>query len=196
MIPYFLYRIPGLEINEEALAYFERKLFDGQHIIRLPHPALFRQLNALMFQPPERCEIIERAGFPSVSYKDINSWLREDNGMDPVKGFCATGVRAADSPLRRMHFIKNGPINWSDGMFYPVYDWNKDRLIDTIARSGLKLPREYKLFGKSFDGLDLRFLYPLKKHCPRDYQKVLDWFPLAELELFRYECSLSNEDDE
>jgi hypothetical protein len=45
------------------------------------------------------------------------------------------------------------------------------------------------MFGRSFDGLDLRFLVPLKKHRPKDYAKVLEWFPLADLEVFRWERS-------
>jgi hypothetical protein len=28
---------------------------------------------------------------------------------------------------------------------------------------------------------------PLKKHFPRDYQRVLEWFPLAEAEVMRFE---------
>ena len=30
-------------------------------------------------------------------------------------------------------------------------------------------------------------LIPIKQHFPRDYQKILEWFPLADLELFRLE---------
>lgn len=189
VIPYYLYSVPGLEFIEASLAYYERELFGGEHIVRLPHPAMFRWLNNFVFQPPERCEIIERIGFPEIDYKDINAWLAEDQGYDPEVIFTATGVRAADSPFRRMHFVTRGAINWNSRLFYPVYDWNKDRLIDAIAQSGVKLPIDYQLFGRSFDGLDLRFLYPIKKHLPRDYAKIIEWFPLAELEIFRYECA-------
>lgn len=182
--PYYLYRVPGLELIEEALTYFEAKL--GTHIHRLPHPALYRQLNNFVFQPPERCRVIEDARLPDFDYADVNRIMREDLGLG-ADAYCATGVRAADSPQRRMHFLKHGPVVHSKKLFYPVWDWSKGDVIDAIAASGLKLPKEYRLFGKSFDGLDLRFLLPLKQHAPRDYARVLEWFPLAELEIFRWE---------
>lgn len=48
-----------------------------------------------------------------------------------------------------------------------------------------QLPVDYKLFGRTFDGIDYRFLKPIKENFPRDYEKIITWFPLAELELFR-----------
>jgi hypothetical protein len=30
---------------------------------------------------------------------------------------------------------------------------------------------------------------PLKERYPRDYQRVLEWFPLAEAEILRYEIN-------
>lgn len=182
--PYFLYLVPGLEFVEESLAYWEGKL--GTRIHRLPHPSLYRWLNNFVFQPPERCRIIEEARLPEFDYDDLNRLLREDLGMGPL-AYCASGVRAADSPMRRTHFVRRGPVIESRKYFYPVWDWTKDRLISAISSAGLKLGREYRWFGRSFDGLDLRFLLPLKKHAPRDYARVLEWFPLADLEVFRYE---------
>jgi hypothetical protein len=43
---------------------------------------------------------------------------------------------------------------------------------------------EYEWFGRSFDGIDWRFLAPIKQHAPDDYARILDWFPLADLEVF------------
>lgn len=182
--PYYLYLIPGLEFIDEALAYWQKVM--GQKIHQLPHPSLYRQLNAFVFQPPERCAIIEKANLPDFDYEDVNRIVREDVGLD-AKAYCATGVRAADSPMRRMHFVKRGPVMHSRKLFYPVWDWTKDDVITAISSAGVKLPKEYKWFGRSFDGLDLRFLLPLKRHAPRDYARVLEWFPLADLEVFRYE---------
>jgi len=60
-------------------------------------------------------------------------------------------------------------------------------LLSEIERSGIKLSVDYKIFGRSFDGLDYRFLAPIKKHFPRDWQRLCQWFPLAEAEIYRYE---------
>lgn len=57
--------------------------------------------------------------------------------------------------------------------------------MDAISAEGIGLPPDYEWFGRSFDGLDHRFLAPLSEHAPADYQRVLRWFPLADLELAR-----------
>ena len=184
--PYYLYLVPGLEFVEESLAYYEQ--FFGEKITRLPHPSLHRMLNNLAFQPPERCAVIEQAGLPEFDYTDSCRAIIEDKGLQ--KGLLAAdGVRAADSPMRRIAIKTHGPISAKQGKYHCVWDWKKQDLIDCFRKHGVKLPVDYKLFGRSFDGLDLRFLLPLKKHRPADYRKVLEWFPLAELEIFRWESS-------
>lgn len=186
VVPYYLYLVPGLEFVEQSLEYYEGVF--GRRIVRLPHPSLYRMLSGLVFQPPERCEIIEHAALGRFTYHDINTVLIEELGLPPATHI-ASGVRAVDSPIRWAHFQRRGAINENTRQFYPVYDWRKARLIDAIKCSGIKLPVDYKLFGRSFDGIDLRFLYPIRQHFPRDYQRILDWFPLADMELARYEFS-------
>lgn len=186
LVPVYLYYIPGLSFVEEALDYYERNLFGGRHIVRMPHPSLYRWLNNFVFQPPDRIEVIRAANLPTFDYADIHQLVRQSEGL-PDGTLFASGVRAADSPIRRLSLNQHGPIRRSRGEFFPVWDWNKDRLVSEIAKSGLRLPEDYKLFGRSFDGIDARFLIPLKKHRPADYQRVLEWFPLAELEVFRIE---------
>ena len=182
--PYYLYIVPGLEFVEESLDYYER--FFGVRIARLPHPSLHRMLNNLVFQPPERCAVIEQAELPDFEYIDIRNALVTDNGLQEGM-LVADGVRAADSPMRRIAIKTHGTISVRQGKYHPIWDWLKQDLIDCFRKHGVKLPIDYKLFGRSFDGIDLRFLLPLKKHRPADYKKVLDWFPLAELEVFRWE---------
>lgn len=184
--PYYLYLVPGLEFVEESLAYYEQ--YFGVKIARLPHPSLHRWLNNYTFQPPERCLVIDQAGLPNHEYSHIRQAvcnmreLKEDM-------LVADGVRAADSPMRRIAINTHGPITWSQGKYHPVWDWKKADLIDCFKRNNVRLPIDYKLFGRTFDGLDLRFILPLKKHRPADYKRVIEWFPMAELEVFRWECA-------
>lgn len=189
VVPYYLYLVPGLEFVEESLAYYER--FFGCRIHRLPHPSLHRWLNALMYQAPENIAVIEQAGLPEFDYADIQRAMvqavRPDLQNDML---VADGVRAADSPMRRIAISKNGPISFERARYHPVWDMLKADLIDMFRAHNVKLPVDYKIFGRSFDGLDLRFLMPIKKHFPRDYQKILEWFPLADIEIARYEFSI------
>ncbi len=182
----YMYPIPGLEFVEESLDYYERSLFGGQRIIRLPHPSLVRKLNGLVFQPPERCRAIEDSELPEYDQEDLNAAAISQLGWSDDDTMTAMGVRAADSPQRYMHF-KRGGVNVAGRRFYPIFDWRKAELVDAISRSGVKLPVDYELFGRTFDGIDLRFLLPLRTHRPADYRRVLEWFPLAELEVYRCE---------
>lgn len=183
--PVYMYSIPDLEFVEQSLRYFER-VFDSR-ILRLPHPSLYRQLNALVFQPPEHCAVIEQANLLEYDYADAFVAAKHVFGL-PQQTLCAVGVRAVDSPQRWTAIKRHGPLNQGKRTFYPVFDWRKDQLISTIKASGVKLPIDYKWFGRTFDGLDYRFMAPLRENAPRDFERVKQWFPLVDLEMFKMEC--------
>lgn len=184
IIPFYMYLVPGLEFVERSLSYYER--YFGTHIHRLPSPSLYRMLANLTFQAPERASLIEAARLPQFSYDDVSRILSEDAGSTDTL-WTATGVRAADSPNRRTSIRQYGPINWNRRYFYPVWDMLKDELIAQIASSGVGLPIDYEWFGRSFDGIDYRFMSVLRDVAPDDYRRIVEWFPLCELELVRYE---------
>lgn len=183
IIPYYLFICPGLEFVEDLLAYYERVM--GRKIWRMPHPSLYQHLNELLFQTPERVAVLEAANLPSFDYNDVVSMIAEAEGID--RPMVATGVRAADSPMRRTSLATHGAISRNTRRYFPIWDWPKQRLLQEITASGIKLPVDYLWFNRSFDGLDYRFLAPLKEHAPRDYAKVCEWYPMAPLELWRYE---------
>jgi hypothetical protein len=107
--------------------------------------------------------------------------------------YVATGIRAADSPNRRAAINTYGPINEKRKTFYPVWDLNKDGVIKMLQDAKIKLPVDYELFGRTLDGLDYRFIKPIKDNLPDDYQVLKEWFPLLDLAIVRYE--LSHEQD-
>lgn len=185
---FYRYYIPDLDFVEESLRYFEK--FFGQKIVRVPHPSLFRWLDHFTFQPPERLAVLERLALGAYDYDAQRKDLCLDQNL-PADTFLANGTRAADNLARRTHLKVNGPINWRLRTFYPVWDWTKDGLIAELQSAGVKLPVDYWIWGRSFDGLHFPFLAPLKKYFPRDYERVLEWMPLAELELKRYEFARS-----
>lgn len=184
IVPFYMWPVPGLEFIEESLAYFEE--FFGTHIIRVPHPSFYRMLNNLVWQPPERIRIIEAARLPDFDYDMLNELMIKQLDL-PESTFVCAGVRAADSPNRRSAINQYGPINWKRKYFYPVWDMYKHELVDLLEQHKVKLPFDYQIFGRSFDGIDYRFLKPLKIHRPADYGRIVEWFPLAELEIMRYE---------
>lgn len=187
IIPYYLYVVPELSFVEKSLAYYED--FFGCHIYRLPHPSMFRLFSSYVFQPPYRAHtIIEEVYMDQADYNEIviGDMIRY-GGELPDNAYIGTGVRMADSPYRRIAVKSHGAINHNAKKFFPVFDWLKADVIRAIDEAGIKLPVDYHLFGRTFDGLDYRFLKPIQEHYPEDYQKILRYFPFAELEIGRRE---------
>lgn len=185
VIPVYMYLVPDLDFVEESLTYYERTLFGGRSIIRMPHPSLYRWLSGGVYQPPHNIPVLEAARLPNFEYKDVHNIIRGEH--DCGAALCATGVRAADSPMRHVSIMQHGPILKSKGEYFPVWDWKKADIVREFTKHNIRLSREYEIFGRSFDGLDARFLIPMKKHFPSDFAKVLEWFPLAEADIFRAE---------
>lgn len=184
VVPYYCYFVPHLEFVEDSLRYYED--FFGCHIYRLPHRSFFRFLRYGIYQPPHRLHILEKDAIDDNAYNDeiIGDIVRTCARL-PDNAYAAVGVRMADSPYRRIGIQTHGAINHNAKRFYPVYDWKKEDLIKAFDESGVKLPVDYRMFGRTFDGLDYRFLKPLREWYPEDYQRVLDWYPFADLEIAR-----------
>lgn len=188
VIPYYCYLVPGLEFVEDSLKYYED--FFGCHIYRLPHRSLIRWLRNSVFITPRAVEAVTKSeDLPFIEdYDDdtIGDIIRYNADL-PEAAYVGTGVRMADSPSRRIAIKTHGAINHNAKRFYPVYDWKKEDLLRAFDDSGVKLPIDYRLFGRTFDGLDYRFLRPIKDNFPRDYEKILEWFPFCALEIGRRE---------
>jgi len=184
IVPFYMYNVPDLEFVEMGLQYYEK--FFGQRIKRYPNPSLHRQLRAFMFQAPQNLAILEHANLPNFDYADLETRIKADLKLSP-ETWTLSGVRAADSLARRTSILRFGPFIKSKKKCLPIWDWKNDMLSCALRGAGVKLTIDYKLFGRSFDGVDARFLGPIKKHFPRDFEKILEWFPLADLELFRQE---------
>ena len=85
--------------------------------------------------------------------------------MDP-DCLVATGVGAEDGPIRMMALRKYGPITLSKKKWHPIWDWSKTEVVDAIAKAGLKLSGEYAWMKRSFDGIHVGYLVPIKKNAP------------------------------
>lgn len=184
IIPVYHYLHPDLNFINKSLAYYEGIM--GRHIIRVPNSKLYESLNAGTLQTKKSWAFIKKMKLPNFDNDDVNGYIRDDLGLDE-NIMTAIGVRQSDSLNRWRSINKYGAINEKRKTFYPVYDWNIERLKNEIRESGIKLPVDYKIWGKSFDGLDYRFIKPLKDHFPDDYEKLKEFFPLLDIEIKRYE---------
>jgi len=99
---------------------------------------MFRMLNNLTFQAPENCAVVEAADFDEPDYDRVIEMLRKELGLGR-DAYTDQGVRAADSPNRRASIVRYGAINQKRRTFFPIWDWNKERLIAEIRAAGVKL---------------------------------------------------------
>lgn len=186
IIPVYLYIVPGLEFVEQSLTYYED--FFGTHIYRMPQPALYRWLNNYFFQPPERIAKIQELELIEFERDDVFDMVKAKEALPFRSVYTGLGVRAVDSLNRWASIKTHGPVNQNRCNFFPIYDWRKERLLEELVRAGVRLPVDYHIFGRTFDGTDWRFLKPLKETYPRDYARIVEFFPLVEMELLRYEA--------
>lgn len=187
IVPYFLYLVPGLRFQEMALEYYEQ--FFGQHIIRLPYPGFYWRLTHFCWQPPETVATIKALDLPNYTYATVDELVAIEFELD--EPFCAVGIRMKDNLQRRRLVKQMGVVGIGPSAnrrwFYPIWDWDVNQVGEIIKAHGVKLPPEYHLFGRTVMALHYRRLVKIRDHYPDDYATILEWFPLVDLEIFRYE---------
>ena len=184
VVPVYFWSVPRLPLIEENVKQIE-KVF-GVKIHQEPHPRFFRMLDEMTLQPPERIATIMKAGMEKPDYDDLWPMIKEDLGLPPDAWVC-DGVRACDSIQRRASLTRNGVMKRTTHKASVIADWTKSEVMDALERRGIGLPPDYELFGRSFDGLDERFMRPLRENRPEDYEAVKQWFPFVEADILRHD---------
>ena len=191
---YYYYLAPDIPFVERSLDYYER-VFDTQ-ILRLPSPAFLNGVNSFYLQTPNEMEYIRgdfgKDGLDLWYDGDLQKCniiladlAREHFGL-PQDCLVAVGNRADDNLQRGGVIRKHGPIIRKQRKFYPIYDFSIKDTMGIIRKHGIKLPIDYKIWGRSFDGLDFRFVNPLKKHLPQSYKHLKEWWPMLDANCARY----------
>ncbi len=184
IIPYYGYMIPGgLSYERESLDYYED--FFGTKIHRFPHPIFWKNVNDLVFQPPERVSTIRTIDFPDYDYSTLVDVVASIHGLD--KPYVAFGYRAADSPRRRLLVLREGPLGSNLRYFWPIWDWTIDMIEKRLKGAGVQLALDYELWGRTLTAIDYQYAAPIRDNLPDDWEKVKFWYPLIEAEVFRHE---------
>lgn len=184
VVPVYFWMVPNLKFVNDMLDDYED--FFGVEIHRYPTPAFYRMLKGAVFQSPERLKVLDAiGGIPTPDYPALWKEVFDELGLDDDT-WKADGVRAADSIVRRSDFTQHGVMKHASRKVSPVADFLKAEVINIIKRHGVKLPIDYEIFGRTFDGVDNRFTKPLKEHIPEDFETLKTWFPLIEADHIRW----------
>jgi hypothetical protein len=183
IIPFYGYLVPGLRFVDESIAYYED--FFKTKIYQYPSPNFYRMLKSGTMMPLWNTRFMREIDIDTNwNYEDLADIICEDRGLDEDT-FVATGIRAIDNMTRLAAMKRSGPITWNLLKFHPIWDWNKNMLMTRIHRAEVNLPADYLAFGRSYDGLDRRFLGPIKSLWPDDYKRIREYFPLVDAVLWR-----------
>jgi len=185
VIPFFLYIVPGLSFVDEMLVYYERRLF-RRPIRRAPHPAFLRWVSHHLYADPVQAAVVDACRWPRLDMRGVENLVRKSEGL-PMDALVATGIRGDDSPVRRLSLQRYGPVTLSKRKWHPIWEWSKRETVDYIERARLGLSREYGWMPRSFASIHASSIFPIKRYAPKDYAKILEWFPLIEAQLWRYE---------
>jgi hypothetical protein len=188
VIPYTLYTVPHLSFEDEALHYYQ--VLFGQKIYNLPHPYFYSMLLYAEWQPPDQARTLFNMHLTEYDFADLEDLIALENNLDAANYFSAVGYRASDSLGRRSFIDLQGPLGFARRRFYfAIWDWSTAQVMDIIRRYDVRLPRHYRIWGNTGTGRPFEYLglKALQKQSPEDYERVKKWFPLIDLELFRYE---------
>jgi predicted phosphoadenosine phosphosulfate sulfurtransferase len=180
----YLDRFPDiLDFVQHSLEYYED--YFGQPIHRMWHPDLLAYLRNGIYQPAAMSEAITRLNILPVSYDDV--WQLVRDGAKLPDAFTAIGETTSDNNMRRIAIKTHGAINYTKRTFFPIFDYKKEQILQTLRDAKIKLPPDYRLYRNTLDGIDARYMIPLKEHYPEDYERVIKCFPLIEADIFRME---------
>jgi hypothetical protein len=189
IVAYWLYPHPHLAWQRRQLRYYRERL--GIPIHAVAARSLWQHLSDVLYQPPQHLPTLlaHHEVMGPTEYEALYWMIAQNADIGHLNPWIAHGVRAADSPVRRISITQHGPYNLALRTFYPIWDERKAdllvRLRDLRDNMGVKLPVDYRLWGRTFDGQDYRFIQPLAEAFPDDYDRLREMFPLMDTEFIR-----------
>ena len=182
-IPIYFYIVPKLEFVENNIKLYEDHF--GLKIARMPHPILYDYINHQDWQPYHRCVTMGAFDLGKISFTMMNEMYLKANNITEVEYDCNC-MKMADSLNRRLVLSKSPDVDKDKKIIHLTkYLTDKD-IFEYIKTNGIPLTDDYKIFGRSWDGLSYHFLYGVKKFYPKDYELIKSYFPLIDAEIFRY----------
>jgi 3'-phosphoadenosine 5'-phosphosulfate sulfotransferase (PAPS reductase)/FAD synthetase len=187
-LPFYFYHIPELEFVNEQIKFYEN-YFDKK-IIQMPHPMLYDNLRHQDFMPKNMADDVSSYHLPKMEFETLMKYYMIEMGIN-TDYYDVVGMRASESFNRRKFFEKLGKgYSEKKKKIYPIYNWNKKQVLDFLKENQCPLSNDYPIWNRSFDGLKYQFLFGVKENYPQDFEKIKEYFPLIEADLYRYEFNL------
>lgn len=188
--PVYFYIVPGMTFIEENLAIYEK--YYNLKIVRLPHPMLQDFINLCLYQPLHKAKFMTMFYNKDDSYckfSGIMNWYFKEENID-IQYDCNC-MKMADSLNRRL-LLRNKPdIDTERKVIYLGKYLKTSEIWHYLKEQKIPITNDYDIFGRSADNLlNYQYLIGVKKYYPDDYKKIIEYFPLADVEIKRYNAYL------
>ena len=186
MRPYFneilcvyMYTVPELEHINKYIRYAEQKY--NVKFVQVPHFVLYSYIKCGYMGIKKN----EKTKYQNLA--NITDSIRLKYGID----WAFFGFKQSDSLNRRLMLrtYEDNAINYETKKCYPLSEWKNKDVLKYIETKQLINPIHYGGTSQSSGAAinDINFLLYIKKHYPNDYKKVISYFPLSELTVYKYE---------
>lgn len=187
LAPYFKVRPVYYSMLPELLSFESDSLHYYENVFRAEITVFWNPLIKDLFlrwglQPEHR-----RGYLDSLQWRVGNKDAETRRVLNDESIYIAQGVTRYDNLNRAVAMKRTGSLNQQRKVFYPIFDYTRTRIIETIKQHDVKLPYDYRMFGRSFDGLDYQYISAIKREFPADYEIIRFWFPMIESEIKRFE---------
>jgi hypothetical protein len=138
----------------------------------------------LVYQPPGAEPDVDAMELEPYTKADICDDIRAQYNIP--QAWCAMALSAYDAIERKAKIQDHAGRNDVGRTFNPCFDWKKKDIVETVRAAGLKLPKDYLMAARTFNGVPCyRNLVRLEEVCLEDWQRVKLCFPMIEAELAR-----------
>lgn len=176
---FFWFTVPDLDVCNKQIEFAQERW--GIEVIQIPHWDMVKCMKNGLW-----CDITPGADkIPELDLK-----LGYAYAMDVCDSqICATGMKDADGLPRRQFFANlrdSGNPFWNR-LIHPIRGWSKKDVIDYLKVNDIPVPPSEKGAVTSGVGLVHDALCWLHDEHPKDFQKLLKWYPYAEAAIKRRE---------
>lgn len=182
-LPIYFYIVPELDFIENNIALYEKHF--GVKVVRLPHPILYDYIHHQAWQPYDKALLLDTVNLGMISFEMMNKIYIESNGIKDFDYDCNC-MKMADSLNRRLLLRKSPDIDHDRKIIYLAKYFADKDIYAYLKDNDIPLTDDYKIFGRSWDGISYHFLTGVHKYYPNDYAKIKEYFPLIDAELMRY----------
>ena len=184
-IPIYFYLLPGIQFVENSIKMYEDRF--KMKVIMLPHPMIIAHLAHQDWQSFRETKKLLQINWGTDSFKNLTHKYLQSIGKENDFIYDCNCMKMADSINRYTLLKSRNDIDTEHKIIYLTKYFTDKDIFKYLDENKIPLSKDYKIFGRSFDGLAYHYLTGVKKFHPNDYEYLKEHFDLIEAEIMRYE---------